>query len=86
MPKPGKTGRENAAERSGGKSEGGGRENAPGQNRNRTFVHQESGDTVTGTMNEFHKVLKDQGYFPADGEPFEEDITEDAVEPTAPSA
>ncbi len=66
MPKPDKTGRENAAEKSGGKSQGGGRANAPGQNKSRLFVHQENGDQVTGTMAEFHNTLKGQGYRPVD--------------------
>ena len=39
-----------------------GRETAQGQNTIRTFVHKETGDEVTGTMNEFHATLKDQGY------------------------
>ena len=42
----------------------GGRQNAPGQNKPRLFVHQETGDQVTGTMNDFHNTLKDQGYRP----------------------
>lgn len=84
MPKPDKTGRENAAEKSGGKSQGGGRENAPGQNKSRLFVHQENGDQVTGTMNDFHNTLKDQGYRPVDEA--EESDTPAVDEPTEPTS
>ena len=45
----------------------GGRANAPGQNKERTFVN-DAGETVTGTMNDFHATLKDQGYRPVDDE------------------
>ncbi len=66
MPKPDKTGRENAAEKSGGKSQGGGRANAPGQNKLRLFEHEDTGEEVTATMRDFHSTLKGQGYRPVD--------------------
>ena len=59
---------------------GRGRENAPGQNKTKTFVHQDTGDTVTGTMNDFHATLKDQGYRPADEVEAEDiDVVDDAA-------
>ena len=66
MAKPEKTGR----------PAGKGRENAPGQNKVKTFVHETNGDTVTGTMNDFHATLKDQGYRPKDEV---EEVEEDAA-------
>jgi hypothetical protein len=62
MAKPDKTDNPNKA---------GGRANAPGQNKVRTFVN-EAGETVEGTMNDFHATLKDQGYRPADDDDAEE--------------
>jgi hypothetical protein len=56
MAKPDKTDNPNKA---------GGRADAPGQNKVRTFVN-EAGETVDGTMNDFHATLKDQGYRPVD--------------------
>jgi hypothetical protein len=62
MAKPDKTDNPNKA---------GGRADAPGQNKVRTFVN-EAGETTTGTMNDFHATLKDQGYRPADDDDGEE--------------
>jgi hypothetical protein len=42
-----------------------GRADALGQNKVRTFVN-DAGETVEGTMNDFHATLKDQGYRQAD--------------------
>ncbi len=56
-----------------GDKTGHGRESAPGQNKIRTFVN-DTGLTVTGTMNTFHETLKEQGYRPV----------EDAAETDAP--
>lgn len=44
-------------------NQAGGRENAPGQNKTRTFVN-DAGETVEGTMNDFHSTLREQGYRP----------------------
>jgi hypothetical protein len=43
----------------------GGRENAPGQNTMREFVN-DAGERVTGTMNDFHDRLREQGYRPVE--------------------
>jgi hypothetical protein len=42
-----------------------GRVNAPGQNKAHTFVN-DAGETVEGTMNDFHDRLKGEGYRPVD--------------------
>lgn len=43
-----------------------GRAAAPGQQKERTFVNDATGVETTGTMEEFHTTLKDQGYRPKD--------------------
>ncbi len=37
-------------------------ENTPEQTAPRTFVHEETGDQVTGTMQQFDDTLEDEGY------------------------
>jgi hypothetical protein len=69
MAKPDKTDNPNKA---------GGRANAPGQNTVRTFVN-DAGETIDGTMNDFHATLKDQGYRPVD----DDDAEDVAVEAPA---
>jgi hypothetical protein len=68
MAKPDKTDNPNKA---------GGRADAPGQNKVRTFVN-EAGETIEGTMNDFHATLKDQGYRPADDDDDGEDVAVEA--------
>jgi hypothetical protein len=48
-----------------GRNVGKGRESAPGQNTIRQFVN-DAGETIEGTMNDFHNTLRDQGYRPVD--------------------
>ncbi len=60
----------------------GGRADAPGQNKMRTFVN-DAGETVQGTKNEWHATLKDQGYRQVDDDTPDdapEDVPEDAPE------
>jgi hypothetical protein len=56
---------------------GRGRANAPGQNTVKTFVN-DAGETVEGTMADFHATLREQGYRPVDLEetPDEEEEVE----------
>jgi hypothetical protein len=56
MAKPDKAANENQAR---------GRNDAPGQNKMRQFVN-DAGETVEGTMNDFHTTLREQGYRPVD--------------------
>ena len=53
----------------------GGRADAPGQNKTRTFCNA-AGECVQGTMNDFHSTLREQGYRPGD-----DDATEDGETP-----
>jgi predicted DNA-binding WGR domain protein len=44
-----------------------GRKNAPGQNKMRQFVN-DAGETIEGTMNDFHTTLREQGYRPVEAD------------------
>jgi hypothetical protein len=52
-----------------------GRATAPGQNRTRTFIN-DAGETIDGTMNDYHDTLREQGYRPVENDTADEVTTE----------
>jgi hypothetical protein len=52
-----------------------GRTTAPGQNRTRTFIN-DAGETIDGTMNDYHDTLREQGYRPVENDTADEGETE----------